>query len=224
MEIWQQNTIWFEDLPNDIFAQIHYKENKASINLLSNNSYVILWNYNVKNKNLINLPENNKLKYLELNLSNCESFEGISNFKTIKRLELHYCSKLASDIGISSISNTIEWLHINMSKKFVLTSELEKLKKLKVLCLNNCGSIDNLNFLNSLPDLVDFRFVNTNIKSGDLNPILEHKKLTNAGFLNKKHYNYKAETIEEILKKRKPDLRVPINKGEYKSFSYNVFE
>ena len=224
MEFWKQNTIWFDDLPKDDFGLIKYKENNKDISLLSKKAYIILWNYNTKNNTLCKLPANNSLQYLELNLSNCESVEGIKNFPHIKRLELHYCLKLVSDEGLSNVADSLEWLHINKSKKFKFANELIKLKKLKVLCLNDCGSIDNLDFLQYFPSLVDFRFVNTNIKNGDLTPILEHKSLINAGFLNKKHYNYNSETVKDILNKRNHAFRTPIYKGAFKTYKYDIFD
>jgi hypothetical protein len=91
------------------------------------------------------------------------------------------------------LKDKIEFLHINQSKKFKFTDELLELKKLKVLCINSCSPVDNLDFLKHFPNLIDFRFVDTNVLDGNLNPILEHPTIRTVGFLNKKHYNYKDE-------------------------------
>jgi len=141
-----------------------------------------------------------------------------------QRLELQYCTKLESDVGLSAIKDSIEWLSINISKKFEFSTELIALKNLKVLCLNECGPIKNLNFLSQLPNLVDFRFVDTKILDGDLTPILEHPNILNAGFLNKNNFSHKAEYIQEILNKRCLGRKISIFKGEYKTYKYDIFE
>ena len=62
--------------------------------------------------------------------------------------------KLENDFGLGRLKDSIEFLHINTSKKFKFTDELLELKKLKVLCLNACGPIDNLDFLKNFPNLI----------------------------------------------------------------------
>lgn len=90
------------------------------------------------------MPEN--LLYLELNWSNIHDFLGVEKMNKLKRLELHYCTKLQNDFGLSGLADTLEYLHINQSKKFVPNEELFSLKNLRVLCLNSCGNLENLNF------------------------------------------------------------------------------
>ncbi|WP_228520558.1 hypothetical protein [Flavobacterium sp. CSZ] len=160
--------------------------------------------------------------YLELNCANIKNFTGLEKFNNLKRLELHYCVKLQEDRGLNQIRNSLEFLHINQSKKLKFTDELLKLKKLKVLCLNACAPIENLNFLNSFPNLIDFRFVNTNILDGNLKPILEHPTLRTVGFLNKKHYNYKSEKIkQELENKGDKEYKTIVEKGEYSTYRYD---
>ena len=77
-------------------------------------------------------------------------------------------------------------------------------------------------FLNNFPNLIDFRFVNTNILDGNLKPILEHPTLRTVGFLNKKHYNYKSEKIkQELENKFDKEYKTVIQKGEYSTYRYD---
>ena len=219
---WRFNTIWFDKIENNLLFSKDYKKNQ----LLSNNDnpfnseYFIFWY--MKEKNLNDLIYYKNIKYLELNSSSLKNFETFQNIQTIKRLDLHYCTKLLTDFGISKLKNSLQILHVNQSKKFTFKTELIELKNLKVLSLNNCGEIENLDFLENLPDLIDFRFVNTNIKSGDLNPIIKHKKIKSVGFLNKRHYSHKTEEIEKILNEKKTDLKI-INefKDDFFTFRYD---
>jgi len=201
---WRFNAIAFDKLDQD---KVVIKDFKEKIFLSKNQSfenveYALFWYYKENGKSFENLPLLDKLLYLELNSANIKTLDGIEKYRGLKRLELHYCLKLESDKGVGCLSDSLEFLYINMSKNFKFTDELLSLKNLKVLCLNDCGPIDNLNFLEEFPNLIDFRFVNTNIVDGNLNPILEHPTIRSVGFLNKRHYNIKDEKMKSALKSK----------------------
>jgi hypothetical protein len=143
------------------------------------------------------------LKFFDLTWSSTTSFSGIEKFNALKRLEFHYCTKLETSDGIAVLADSLENLHIDMSKKLKISSELCALKKLRVLRLNSCGDIANLSFLKDLPNLIDFRFVGTNILDGNLDPILEHPTICSIGSFDKRHYNRKIVQIEAALEDRK---------------------
>jgi len=217
---WRFNTIWFEQLEQGKIFQKDYKENiVATANkTFENSEYAIIWHLKEKPKSFDNLSENDRLSYFELNWANIKNFDGIEKFRNLKRLELHYCVKLENDFGLSRLKDSIEFLHVNTSKKFKFTD----LKKLKVLCLNACRPIDNLDFLKNFPNLIDFRFVDTNVLDGNLNPILEHPTIRTVGFLNKKHYNYKDEKLNlELEKKFDNEYKTIVYKGQYLTYRYD---
>lgn len=221
---WRFNTIWFEQLEQDKIYQYDFKKNvvETENKNFNNAEYAIIWHLKEKLKAFDNLPEHKRLLYLELNQANIKNFDGVEQFKNLKRLELHHCLKLENDFGLSRIKDSLEFLHINTSKKFKFSNELPELKKLKVLCLNDCGSIDNLNFLNSFPNLIDFRFVNTNILDGNLRPILEHPTIRSTGFLDKRHYNFKSEHLKSALESKSGDAnKTIVRKGDYLSYRYD---
>ncbi len=211
---WRFNTICFDKLEQHKFYQKDFKENQIiEDKKFVDAEYAIIWYLRAKKQPFDNLDESDKLLYLELNWANNKDFIGIEKFKTLKRLELHYCTKLENDNGLGKISDSIEHLHINQSKKFQFSDELLQLGKLKVLCLNSCAPIESLDFLMYFPNLIDFRFVDTNILNGNLNPILEHPTIRNVGFLNKRHYNYKDEIIKlELDKKIENDNKIIVSK------------
>ena len=132
---WRFNTIWFDKIENNLLFSKDYKKNQ----LLSNNDnpfnseYFIFWY--MKEKNLNDLIDYKNIKYLELNSSSLKNFEIFQNIQTIKRLDLHYCTKLLTDFGISKLKNSLQILHVNQSKKFTFKTELIELKNLKVLSL-----------------------------------------------------------------------------------------
>jgi hypothetical protein len=221
---WRFNTIWFEKLEQNKIFQKDFKENIIATENkdFDNSEYAIIWHLKEKLKSFDNLTKNDNLSYLELNWANIKNFDGIEMFKNLKRLELHYCVKLESDLGLSKLKDSLEFLHINTSKKFKFTGELMQLKKLKVLCLNACGPIQNLDFLKYFPNLIDFRFVDTNVLDGNLKPIIDHPTIRTVGFLNKKHYNYKVEKLKiELEKKFDSDYKTTVYKGQYLTYRYD---
>lgn len=221
---WRFNTIWLEDLEQSKIFTKDFKENSIQTENknFNNSEYAIIWHLKEKLNSFDDLSETDKLLYLELNWANIKNFTGLEKFNNLKRLELHYCVKLEDDKDLSIVRNSLEFLHINQSKNFEFNEELLRLKKLKVLCLNACAPIENLNFLNSFPNLIDFRFVNTNILDGNLKPILEHPTLRTVGFLNKKHYNYKSEEIkQELENKCDKEYKTIVTKGEYSTYRYD---
>jgi hypothetical protein len=221
---WRFNTIWFEQLEQGKIFQRDFKENIIATEnkTFENSEYAIIWHLKEKLKSFDNLSVNEKLSYLELNWANIKNFDGIEKFKNLKRLELHYCVKLENDFGLSRLKDSLKFLHINTSEKFKFTNELLQLKKLKVLCLNACGTIDNLDFLKNFPNLIDFRFVDTDILDGNLKPILEHPTIRTVGLLNKKHYNYKDEKLKlELEKKFDSVYKTIVYKGQYLTYRYN---
>jgi hypothetical protein len=221
---WRYNTIWFEQIEQEKIFQQDFKENTIATENKNFESaeYAIIWHLKRELNSFNTLSENDKLSYLELNWANVKNFDGIEKFKHLKRLELHYCVKLENDFGLSRLKNSLEYLHINTSKKFKFSNELIQLKKLKVLSLNTCGPIDNLNFLDYLPNLIDFRFVDTDILDGNLQPILDHPIIKSVGFKNKKHYNIKDKTVNLALaNKSQSAYKTIIHQGQYSTYRYD---
>lgn len=221
---WRFNTIWFEQLEQNRIFQKDFKEKIIATENkdFEKAEYAIIWHLKEKLKSFDNLSENDNLSYLELNWANIKNFDGIEKFRNLKRLELHYCVKLESDFGLSRLKDTLEFLHINTSKKFKFTEDLFQLKRLKVLCLNACGPVDNLDFLKNFSSLIDFRFVDTNVLDGNLKPILDHPTIRTVGFLNKRHYNYKDEKLKiELEKKFDSDYKIIVYKGQYLTYRYD---
>lgn len=119
MDNWRKNTIWFEQIPDNLQANVNLKEVKFNDMELENTEYLTLWYHKSKLRNLADLPLPENLHYLDLTWSNIHNFIGIEKLVNLKRLELHYCTKLQNDFGLSKLADRIEHLHINQSKKFI---------------------------------------------------------------------------------------------------------
>ena len=221
---WRYNVIWWDQISKDDKVTWRYDEKGREPFRLADERYLTTWRYKMKgNLPFEALPASEKVLYLELNSANVTDFRGIDNFTCLKRLEMHYCVKLKGDTSISALQTSLEMLHINQSKKLHSVEEISKLSELRVLRLNACGALPNIQFISKLPKLVDFRFVDTNILDGDLMPILEHPSLQSVGFLNKRHYNYTSEQIDESLHYRDTEESKDFaNKGEFQTFRYKA--
>jgi hypothetical protein len=219
---WRYNTIWFEQIKDGNYLNQDFKKKLNIDDSFTSVEYAILWHLKHKESSFDNLPGSDRLSYLELNWANLKDLQGVEKFGNLKRLELHYCTKLENDLGLSQLRESLQYLHINQSKKFIPTDELLSLKGLRVLCLNACGSIDNLSFLKYFPNLMDFRFVDTNVLDGNLTPIIEHPTIRTVGFLNKRHYNFKDDRVDqELASKANNEYRHFAYKGQYQTSRYD---
>ena len=117
---WRYNTIWLEQLEQNKIFHKNFKENsiQTANKIFENSEYAIIWHLKEKLNSFDNLSKNDKLLYLELNLANIKNLTGIEKFNNLRRLEMHYCTKLEDDKGLGQTSNSLEFLHINQSKKF----------------------------------------------------------------------------------------------------------
>jgi hypothetical protein len=219
---WRYNTIWFDQIKTEDQLTWHFDRRNNGPLQLGDKHYLTTWHFKRKGERSFDtLPLSANLLYLELNSANVIDFQGIERFPGLKRLEVHYCLKLESDAGIAALKDSLEILHIRQSKKIRGLAEIAHLSGLKVLRLNSCGSLPNIRFIKDLPNLLDFRFVDTSILDGDLTPILEHPTLRSVGFLNKRHYNYSSEKIDAILRPKAGDeTKDFVYKGEYQTFKF----
>jgi len=219
---WRYNTIWFDQIKEEDHITWDYERKMTEPLKLTIQRYLLIRKYKMKGDlSFDGLPTSDKLLYLELVSSNIKDFRAIEKFPALKRLDIEYCLKLESDSGIASLRNSIEILHINQSKKLSSIDEISQLSGLKGLWLNGCGALANIQFIRKMPNLLDFRFVNTNILDGDLTPIVEHPTLKSVGFFNKRHYNYASKKIDDILSpKDGPETKDFAYKGNYATFKY----
>jgi len=220
---WKYNTIWTDQLPEGSYQEAIFKGKVKYWEVPLNASYYYIWGYNPKSNSLRELNGIKNALSLKFVRSNIHSLDGLSEFGKLKRVELDYCLKLHCDAGLSDLSESLEWLHIKTSKKFIPSKNLLSIKNLKVLCLNACGPLESLDFLENFPDLVDFRFVNTNVIDGNLRPILEHPNIVNVGMLDKRHFNLTRDEIKSHLEEKNENSKIYTYKGDYRTYMHSVF-
>jgi hypothetical protein len=109
-------------------------------------------------------------------------------------------SKLQHITAIAELANgELETLDCKVCRKIADHDEVRRVPTLIELRFNDCGQIPNIQFLNDLPNLTGFRFVDTNVLDGDLTPCL---RLDSVGFFGKKHYSHTPEEVDAIIASR----------------------
>jgi Leucine-rich repeat (LRR) protein len=216
---WRYNTIWFDQIDPSRIENLDLRTEKISD--LQNKQYVSLRGYSQKNSLLDTFPLSDEVLYLELSFSNLRAFNGIGRLPHIKRLELVHCYKIESDSGLEEVAGSLQQLHFLNSKQFKVGNGLKSLQNIEVLRLNSCSEIDDLDFLYDFPRLLDFRFVDTNVRSGDLSPLIKHQTLRSAGFMDKRHYNMTSEEVDRALEsKSSQPLQEFVSKGQWRTFRF----
>lgn len=107
------------------------------------------------------------LEHIEINGGRVYSLTGVEEFTRLSYIYLYGIRTLA-DISNLEKLNSLDYLTIESCKKIqemeYTLSYLQNLKSLRIL---NCGILKNLNFLNSLKNLKEFRCSRTKILSLD---------------------------------------------------------
>jgi len=171
------------------------KSKVKNLNSLTKVKDIRLFHYSVKEKNLKGLNNLTNLESLYISMSNIESLSGIEAFKKLKSIEFHYLPNLAHIEAVANLSDTLEFLMLGNAKKIADFESVKSLKNLKTLAFNDCGAIPSIKLIDDMPNLEDFRFVNTNILDGNLAPL---KRLKFAGFSNKKHYSHTYQDLAKL--------------------------
>jgi hypothetical protein len=123
------------------------------------------------------------------------NLQGFSSLKRLRSLRLANLRRLTSLAGIEHLVN-LEELDVHTCRKICSIKEVGTLSKLQKLFLNNDGDVESLKPLANLAGLVSVLFYeSTNIKDGDLSPLLLQKCLANVAFQNRRHYSHRSEEL-----------------------------
>lgn len=192
-----------------VVANILWTEDSASLFVCDNLEVLVLHKY--KGKKLQKFHNFKKLYHLELINSSIDSLDGIEHLEKLEVIELSYNSKLfdlsmlskckkLKKIKLDSLSKienlfflekcgALESLSIHNCKRVKDNTSLFKLSELKTLGYLNSGAFATIKGIVFLQKLERFVFYDTNIADGDLEPILNLRKLNYCYFKDKKHYN-----------------------------------
>ena len=138
---------------------------------------------------------------LECTCGGLKTLEGLSNFPNLEKLNLYYQYGLKSIDALKEVSGSLKQFILEGCGRVKDFSVLEKMHNLEYLFLcNRNGTIDNLKFLNNMPNLKWF-VLYLNCLDGDLTPC---KRIPYVYVKNRRHYNVKDEELSKDKSVPKP--------------------
>ncbi|HTC64787.1 MAG TPA: hypothetical protein VK709_18240 [Candidatus Saccharimonadales bacterium] len=171
------------DLQVQWWSGLRFGETLPSLRVLT------LSHYKPSSSDLTALPAIPHLERLHLVQCRKLALTGIDRFSRIKKLSVSYFPGLTDISPLAAFeSGDMESLEFQNCPNIANHNAVKVIWSLKRLAFNRCGEIPSLAFLNELPALESFSFVDTNIIDGDLTSCL---RLRFAGFFDKRHYNYR---------------------------------
>ena len=155
--------------------------------------------YKSKEKNLYEIGKHLNLNFLSFVHGNLATLEGIENFPKLETLELSYQRNLIFIKDLGKIKDSLIGLNIEGARNIKDYESVAKLKNLKYLRFDKCGEIESLDFINDMPNLEAITFYKTNIKDGNMLPLL---KLKRCWYDSKRHYSHRYEKMEKMLEEK----------------------
>ncbi len=151
--------------------------------------------YRPARKDLSELPSMPALRELVVTSSNLVTTRGIEQLGQLVRLELGYLPQLRRLDGLEALS-ALKALTLVHCRKCDVVEKVSQLGGLEVLSVISSGELAGVSFVAGMPHLEEFRFVGTNIRDGDLTPLL---RLRRVHFVRKRHYSHTPEQLRKAI-------------------------
>ena len=199
-----KDVIDFSNFPNlEDCREFYFNKRQINIDSCKKLKFLRALKYKSKSGDLSELPFIPSLEVLKLLYVNAISLKGIERFSYVKAISLYRAHKLESLDDLVSLSDVLEEIELEGKTKIFDYHALGKLRVVKRLFLNNVGDIKDLSFLETMPSLKHFAFMDSNVVDGDLSYC---KKVNGwVAFTNKKHYSMTFEELhpEWVAEQRK---------------------
>ena len=141
-----------------------------------------------------------QLEDLCIRQTNVKSIEGLRALKDLKKLDIMHSPKMETISQVQECQN-LEWFSISSGKRITDWDVISKLPKLKKLFMENCGTLEDINFLKPLENLEEVRIIGTNRKLIDRNVrwLYERPKMKRISLPWRKDFDI---TIEEYWERQ----------------------
>jgi protein phosphatase 1 regulatory subunit 7 len=160
------------------------------------------WHFHARSHDLSDLANIVRLEWLALVQTNITSLSGLETLEDLRYFEVAYAPRLASLEALAAGRIGIRELDLQKAKKIGSYRPIASINHLRRLRITGCAPMPNLKWSAGLNQLDFFSFVDTNVEDGDLSPLLKLPKLQYVGTLDKKHYNYRCDALNDILSQR----------------------
>lgn len=163
-----------------------------------------VWHFNPQSRDLTVLKNMVRLENLGICQTNIASLSGIATLEDLRFLDIAYAPRLKSLGALAASNLEIREFDVTKAPKLDSYRPIASLARLRRLRVSSCASMQNLKWITGMKYLDFFSFVETNVVDGDLSPLLKLPLLRYVGTLNRKHYNYKCDALNELLSQRGP--------------------
>jgi hypothetical protein len=160
------------------------------------------WNFKPKSRDLAELAGIVRLDWLWLTKTNLASLAGLEKLEDLRYCEIDYAPDLVSLAALGHGEHQIRELAISNAKKIASYSPINACRWLRSLKLSSCAPLKDLKWMAPLERLEFFSFVETNVESSDLSPLLNLPELRYAGAMNKQNYRPKIDALNQQLQQR----------------------
>jgi hypothetical protein len=171
---------------------------------------VLLTLFKYKSNDFSDIPVTTSVTKLELVQATMTSLNGVDAHTHIQNLRIERCPKLTSIGAVVGLNDgKLESLVFSRCRKIADIEKLGEMTNITRLVIEFCGSIGSLDFLEGCKNLSGFGCYETNVLSGDLNPLLRLPNLTFAGTGNKRHYSPTESELNQLLKSQLKSKHTP---------------
>ena len=199
-----KDVIDFSNFPDlEECREFYFNKRLINIEPCKKLRYLRALKYKPKRGDFSELPFIPSLEVLKLLYLTPTSLKGIERFSHLKALSLYRAHKLESLDDLLSLADVLEEFELEGKTKIFDYQALGKLREIRHLFLSNVGDIKDLSFLETMPSLNHFAFMDSNVVDGDLSYC---KKVNGwVAFTDKKHYSMTMEELhpEEVAEQRK---------------------
>lgn len=163
--------------------------------------------YCPKNKNLDALPMAPNLKALDLLRSCIKTLDGIDKYGRLERLVIAWGRYLTAVGGLAHCHN-LKIFELDGCKNVNdLQETLCKCSRLERLVLMKVSDLENIQFIERMPNLKWLNLMDTNVIDGDMSYLLRHPSLEYAVFTSKKHFSHTEAQVRAALQAKKEGMK-----------------
>ena len=192
---------WFPEL--EIFSGDWHRDN-CNLGHCRELRTLRLRQFKPASSDLSDLTSATRLETLDIVKTDITSLAGVEALEDLRYLDITYAPKLVSLDALSVGDCGIREIGFESVKKISSYNPLVSVRFLRRLKLFSCAPMPDLTWTRGMNRLDFFSFVETNVENGDLSPLLDLPLLRYVGTMDKKHYNYKSEKLNELLDQRRP--------------------
>lgn len=160
----------------------------------------------ISGSNLADMPVAPNLRKLELLGSAIKDLGEIDRYPKLECLDIYSTRNLVSVAGIERCS-FLKRLELDGCKNINdLQETLRKCSGLERLVLMKVSDLENIQFIERMPNLKWLNLMNTNVIDGDMSPLLRHPSLEYAVFTSKKHFSHTEAQVRAALQAKKEGM------------------